>query len=99
MIRYASVFIKKIPELTVQSLKDKNFEKIDVEKLVPSFMAIEKGIAQDRALDYIRDDWIKRKNIKSKTVHNLVIYFFSEREKPEAFIDYLRQEEARKSTG
>jgi hypothetical protein len=45
MIRYASVFIKKIPELTVQSLKDKNFEKIDVEKLVPSFMAIEKGIA------------------------------------------------------
>ena len=99
MIRYASVFIKKIPELTVQALKERYFERIDVEKLVPAFMAIEAGSAQDKALDYIREDWIRRKGIKSKTVHNLVIYFFSEREKPEAFIDYLRQEEARKTTG
>lgn len=36
---------------------------------------------------------------KEKTVHNLAIYFYAEREKPEELLNYLKQEEAKKQEG
>lgn len=36
---------------------------------------------------------------KEKTVHNLAIYFYAEREKPEELLDFLKQEEAKKYEG
>lgn len=38
MLRYASVFIKNLPEQTIDALS--KFEDIKVEKLVPAFMNI-----------------------------------------------------------
>ena len=41
MLRYASVFIKNLPELTIEALP--RFDEIKVEKLVPAFMNIPKS--------------------------------------------------------
>jgi hypothetical protein len=38
MLRYASVFLKHLPELTIDALF--KFDDIKVEKLVPAFMNI-----------------------------------------------------------
>jgi len=97
MLRYASVFIKKIPSQTIKALH--GFHTIDIAKMVPAFMNIEKGPSLDEALRYIVDFWIKGKRIKSKTVHNLAFYFYSEKEAPDQLLEYLLSEESKKQQG
>lgn len=62
-------------------------------------MNIPKGKPMDEALRYIMDNCIKRIQIKDKTVHNLAMYFFAQREKPDELLDYLKKEEVRKAEG
>ncbi len=99
MLRYSSVLIKKIPTETLNVLKQPQFRKIDIPKLIPAFMNIEKGRAMDEALRYIMDNCIKRIQIKDKTVHNLAMYFLAQRDKPDELLDYLKKEEVRKAEG
>ena len=50
----------------------------------------------DDALEYIRDNCIKKAQTKDKTVHNLLLYFYAQRDKPEELMDFLKKEEMRK---
>ena len=52
----------------------------------------------DEALKYIIDYGIK-KGQKDKTVHNLAMYFFAQRDTPQELIDYLKREELKKEEG
>ena len=97
MLRYASVFIKNLPIETIDALK--NFKTIDIPKLIPSFMNIQKGKAMDHALKFVVEFCIRVRKSKDKTVHNLALYFFAERDKPDELLEFLRVEEAKKQEG
>ncbi len=94
MIRYASVFIKNLPEQTIEALE--KFDDIKVEKLVPAFMNIPRaptgpgGVVLDKAKNFVINYCIGRRKSRDKTVHNLALYFFAEREKPEDLLQFLR---------
>jgi hypothetical protein len=45
--------------------------------------------ALDDALKYVTEHCIKTMSSKEKTVHNLAIYFYAEREKPDEMLDFL----------
>ena len=96
MLRYASVFIKKVPKPTLAALKSSSFKSIDIPKLIPSFMSSLKAEAIDDALSYVVDHCIKRRKSKDKTVHNLAFFFYAERNQPDDLLDFLKSEEARK---
>ena len=76
MVRYAGVLIKKIPREVINELKRSEFRRVDVGKLVPAFMSVEKGEAMDQALGYLLEI-CQRGATKDKTVHNLLLYFFA----------------------
>ena len=103
MLRFASVFLKHLPEATIEALA--KFDDIKVEKLVPAFMNIPRstsgqgGIVLDKAKNFVIDYCINRRKSKDKTVHNLALYFYAEREKPDELLAYLRQQEAAKENG
>ena len=97
MLRYASVFLKNVPLDTIQVLK--LFKSIDIPKLIPAFMNIQKGKAMDEALGYISEYCIKRRKSREKTVHNLAFYFYAERDRPDELLEFLRVEESRKLEG
>jgi poly-gamma-glutamate capsule biosynthesis protein CapA/YwtB (metallophosphatase superfamily) len=103
MLRYASVFIKNLPEQTIIALS--KFEDIKVEKLVPAFMNIPRtptgpgGKVLDMAKNFVIDYCINKRKSKDKTVHNLALYFYAERDKPDDLLAYLRQQEAAKEAG
>jgi hypothetical protein len=99
MLRYSSVLLKKEPVRTIEALKTSKFKQIDIPKLIPAFMGVEKGKPMDEALKYVTNHCIKKKKSKDKTVHNLAFFFFSERDKPDELIEYLLTEEIRKSEG
>jgi hypothetical protein len=46
----------------------------------------------DKAKDFVRDYCINRRKSKDKTVHNLCLYFYAEREKPDELLAFLRQQ-------
>lgn len=83
----------------MESLQTSAFKSIDIAKLVPGFMNIEKGESLDKALKYIINHCIESKRCKEKTVHNLAFYFLSERERPDDLLNYLAKEEAKSSSG
>jgi hypothetical protein len=89
MLRYASVFLKYLPEPTIDALS--KFEDIDVGKLVPSFMNIPRTPESvlDKAKQFVVDYCINKRRSKEKTVHNLALYFYAERNKPDELITYL----------
>jgi vacuolar protein sorting-associated protein 18 len=91
MLRYASVFIKNLPDKTIEALS--KFEDIRVEKLVPAFMNIPKtpGPVLDKAKNFVIDYCINKRKSKDKTVHNLALYFYAERDRPDDLLAYLRQ--------
>ena len=91
MLRYASVFIKNLPELTIDALS--KFDDIDVAKLVPAFMNIPRTPANvmDKAKNFVIDYCINKRKSTDKTVHNLALYFYAERDKPDELLSYLRQ--------
>lgn len=99
MLRYASVFIKNVPELTIETLS--RFDDIKVEKLVPAFMNIPRNppTVLDKAKNFVIDYCINKRKSKDKTVHNLALYFFAERDKPDELLSYLKQQEAAKDNG
>lgn len=90
MLRYASVFIKNLPERTIETLS--KFDDIKVEKLVPAFMNIPRRppTVLDKAKNFVIDYCINKRKSKDKTVHNLALYFFAERDKPDELLQYLR---------
>ena len=90
MLRYASVFIKKVPKPTLKALKSNSFKNIDIPKLIPSFMSSLKEDAIDDALNYVVEHCIKRRKSRDKTVHNLAFYFYAERNKPEELLEFLK---------
>jgi hypothetical protein len=51
----------------------------------------------DDALNYVTEHCIKRRKSRDKTVHNLAFYLYAERKKPDELLEYLKQEEAKKS--
>jgi hypothetical protein len=91
MLRYASVFLKNMPEATIEALS--KFEDIDVGKLVPSFMNIPRTpvTVLDKAKQFVIDYCINKRRSKEKTVHNLALYFYAERNKPDELLAYLKQ--------
>ena len=101
MLRYASVLIKNIPELTIDALADFKKGTIDVSKLVPAFMNIPRTPASvmDKAKNFVIDTCIRKHQSTDKTVHNLALYFYAERNKPDELLAYLRRQEADKEIG
>lgn len=98
MLRYASVFIKATPLKTLEVLR--GFKTIDIPKLIPAFMNIPKrSKAMDEALRFLLEFCIRQRKSREKTVHNLALYFFAERDKPDELLNYLRIEEAKKQEG
>ncbi len=91
MLRYCSVFIKNEPERTIESLKKFELEEREVPKLVPAFMNIsrDKVETMDKAKTFVVDFCIKKWKSEDKTVHNLALYFYAERKKPEDLLKYL----------
>lgn len=94
MLRYASVLLKNTPIKAIEVLK--TFRSIDIPKLIPAFMNITKGKAMDEALHYITEFIVRPRKSREKTVHNLLLYFYAEREKPDELLNFLRTEEAKK---
>jgi len=90
MLRYASVFLKHLPEPTIDAIS--KFKDIDVAKLVPSFMNIPRTPASvlDKAKNFVIKYCINDRKSKDKTVHNLALYFYAERNKPDELLAYLR---------
>lgn len=98
MIRYASIFMKNLPEQTIEALE--KFEDIKVEKLVPAFMNIPRTPAVlDKAKNFVITYCIGKRKSRDKTVHNLALYFYAEREKPEDLLQFLKQQEVVKEGG
>jgi poly-gamma-glutamate capsule biosynthesis protein CapA/YwtB (metallophosphatase superfamily) len=99
MLRYASVFIKNLPELTIEALS--KFEDIDVPKLVPAFMNIPRNpvTVLDKAKNFVIDYCINKRKSTEKTVHNLALYFYAERNKPDELLAFLRHQESTKDSG
>lgn len=62
-------------------------------------MNIQKGKAMDEALKFVVDFCIRHRKSRDKTVHNLALYFFAERDKPDELLEFLRVEEAKKQEG
>lgn len=75
MLRYASIFVNKCASETMEELKKPEFRKMDVSKIMPAFMNIQKEDDMERALDYIQNFCILKRASKSKTVHNMAFYF------------------------
>ena len=59
-------------------------------KAEPNPERLKKLEALDDALSYVTEHCIKKMKSKEKTVHNLAIYFYAEREKPDEMLDFLR---------
>ena len=99
MLRYASVFLKYLPEPTIDAIS--KFKDIDVAKLVPSFMNIPRTPASvlDKAKNFVIKYCINDRRSRDKTVHNLALYFYAERNKPDELLAYLRQQEIAKENG
>jgi hypothetical protein len=99
MLRYASVFLKYLPEPTIDAIS--KFKDIDVAKLVPSFMNIPRTPVSvlDKAKTFVTKYCINDRKSKDKTVHNLALYFYAERNKPDELLSYLRQQEINKDNG
>jgi hypothetical protein len=91
MLRYASVFLKYLPEPTIDAIS--KFKDIDVAKLVPSFMNIPRTPVSvlDKAKNFVIKYCINDRRSRDKTVHNLALYFYAERNKPDELLAYLRQ--------
>jgi hypothetical protein len=92
MLRYASVFLKNKPEATVDALYKFEFEERDIPKLVPAFMNIprEPLTIMDKAKSFVIEYCIMKRKSQDKTVHNLALYFYAERNKPQELLSYLR---------
>ena len=101
MLRYASVFIKNQPDRTIESLYKFEFEEKDVPKLVPAFMNISRDNMQtmDKAKNFVIEYCINKRKSQDKTVHNLALYFYAERNKPEELLSYLKNQENQKEKG
>ena len=69
MLRYASVFLKHLPEPTIDAIS--KFKDIDVAKLVPSLMNIPRTLASvlDKAKNFVIKYCIYERKSKDKTVH------------------------------
>lgn len=93
MLRYASIFVNKCAVETIQELKKPEFRTLDVSKIMPAFMNIQKEEDMERALDYIQNFCISKRASKSKAVHNMAFYFHSKLKNSEAFLNFLEEEE------
>lgn len=45
----------------------------------------------DKAKNFVVDYCINKRKSKDKTVHNLALYFYAERDRPDELLGYLRQ--------
>jgi hypothetical protein len=92
MLRYASVFLKNKPEATIDSLYKFEFDEKEIPKLVPAFMNIPRDpvTIMDRAKNFVIEYCILKRKSQDKTVHNLALYFFAERNKPSELLGYLK---------
>jgi hypothetical protein len=106
MIKYASIFINKCCKETIAELRRKEYSAIDIPSLMPAFMNIrmdkdDKPVGDDMriVLDYITNHCINKKNVKSKTVHNMAFFFHSKINDPKRIIEFLEQEEVKKAKG
>jgi hypothetical protein len=66
---------------------------------MPAFQNIQRQQEMKFALDFITECCIRRKNSKSKTVHNMAFYFYQKINEPDKLIRYLEDEERKKSNG
>jgi len=99
MLRYASIFVNKCARETIAELKKKEYSDIEIPKLMPAFMNIREGDDMKMALDYITNYCINKKNCKSKTVHNMAFFFHSKINDAKRIIEFLENEEIKKSKG
>ena len=98
MVRYASIFMKNLPEQAIEALE--KFDDVKVEKLVPAFMNIPRTPqVLDKAKNFVINYCIGKRKSRDKTVHNLALYFYAERDKPEDLLQFLKQQEAVKEGG
>lgn len=106
MLKYASIFINKCCKNTIAELKKSEYRKIKIPNLMPAFMNIkvdkdDKPVGDDMkiALDFIVNHCINKRNERSKTVHNMAFFFHSKINNPKRLLDFLEQEEIKKSKG
>ena len=97
MLRYVSIFINKCCKETLEELKKPEFKKIEIPKLMPAFMNIQEKDMK-MALEYIIQ-CINKKNVKDKAVHNMAIFFHSKLNDARKIIEFLEEQEIKKSKG
>lgn len=53
----------------------------------------------DKAKNFVIEYCINKRKSQDKTVHNLALYFYAERNKPEELLSYLKNQENQKEKG
>ena len=97
MLRYAPVFVNKCAPLAMRELRAPEYNDLNIAKLMPAFMNIQTEGDMKVALDYITEHCIKELDTGSKTVHNMAFFFHSKISDPKGMIEFLEDEEAKKS--
>lgn len=96
LLKYASVLVKRVPEMTILHLKSTAFKNIQLKDLVPAFMGVEKKDLE-LAFDYISEYCIEKLRCREKTVNNLRFYYYVEREKSDDLVRFLKIQEEQKN--
>ena len=98
MLKYASILIKQVPLETLKTLESEKFWSINLTKLMPSLMAVEKYAIADAKL-FVTKHCIERLKNKDKTVRNMEFWLFAQNENSEEMIRFLVKEESKKQAG